>query len=111
AKATVKDCADSSEYDEVDAETGKVIEKKTTGDRRHVMKAQAFRNAAPDLRFSRRGRGTPGRDRMASFGCPWGLRYRHRRGVAYPSRPRCGVEKDTPDPREHIQDRQKGPPP
>ncbi|BDH66683.1 hypothetical protein MTP06_01320 [Streptomyces sp. PLM4] len=65
----------------------------------------------PDLRFSRRGRGTPGRDRMASFGCPWDLRYRHRRGVAYPSRPRCGVEKDTPDPREHIQDRQKGPPP
>lgn len=52
AKATVKDCADSSEYDEVDAETGKVIKKKTSGDRRHVMKAQAFRNEAGAWRFT-----------------------------------------------------------
>ena len=51
ASATVEDCADSSRYDEVDAETGEVIKKKTSGDRRHVMKAEAFQNKAGDWRF------------------------------------------------------------
>ncbi|GGU42731.1 hypothetical protein GCM10015534_51610 [Streptomyces diastaticus subsp. diastaticus] len=62
----------------------------------------------PVRRFHGRGRGTPGPTGWRVFGCPWDVRYRHRPRVAYPSRPRCGVEKDTPDPREHIQDRLKG---
>ncbi|MFD9151348.1 hypothetical protein, partial [Streptomyces diastaticus] len=44
--ATVEDCADSSKYDEVDAETGKVRELSSSGPRRHLVTAEAVRDKA-----------------------------------------------------------------
>jgi len=48
-KAIVTDCADSSHYDEVDAETGKVVS--YDGPRRHIVTSTAYRSDSSDWKF------------------------------------------------------------
>lgn len=50
-KATIVDCADSSRYDEVDAETGKVVPVTGDGPRRHVVTSTAERSKTGEWRI------------------------------------------------------------
>ncbi|MFD5025028.1 hypothetical protein [Streptomyces sp. NPDC058373] len=52
AKAKVEDCADSSKYDEVDAETGKVRELSSSGPRRHLVTSEAVQDKAGAWMFT-----------------------------------------------------------